>query len=125
MRKGEFMKKIMVTLIVASFLSATIVAPVFADGWGGRSHGRGGGSDLFWPITAALLIPAAIIGTAVHLAAREPVYAYAPPPVIVEPEVYPVPETYYAPRVYVAPRGYYSSREYYPAGSYRRQGCGW
>lgn len=101
------MIKMVLTLIIATFLSATIAAPVFADGWGRHSHGKGGGIDLFWPITAALVIPAAIIGTVVHLAVPEPAgYAYATPPAAVEPEVYPVPETYYESEAYATPRGY-------------------
>jgi hypothetical protein len=126
MRKGGLMRKIVVTLIVATFLSATVAAPVFADGWGRHSHVRGGGIDLFWPITAALVIPAAIIGTMAHLAIPEPaVYTYAPPPAAVETGVYAVPETYNESGVYAAQRGYYAPRGYYPARSYHRYGCGW
>ena len=50
---GGYMKKIVVTLIVASLLSATTAAPVFAGGWGGHSYGRGDGFNPFWPIAAA------------------------------------------------------------------------
>jgi hypothetical protein len=114
---GGYMKKIVVTIIVASLLSATTAAPVFADGWGGYSHGRGDGFNPFWPITAALAIPAAIVGTAVHLAVPEPVYA--PPPGSVA-TVYSGPATYYSPRVYAAPRGYYAPRAYYSDRSYYR-----
>jgi hypothetical protein len=127
-RNGGYMKKIMVTLIAASLLSATTAVPVFAGGWGG--HSRGGGVDLFWPITAALAIPAAIVGTVAHIAVPEPVYVS--PPVPIEPQVYSGPATYYSPRpyyeprVYVAPRGYYAPRDYYPdRGHYRSYRGGW
>jgi len=138
------MRRIAVTLIVASLLSAATAAPVFANGWGGHSHGGRGGVDIFWPVAAALAIPAAIIGTVANLAVPAPVgYGYAPPAVPVQPEVYSgsstyyapeqyyaprtyyAPRQYYAPRVYVAPRGYYSPRPYYPARGYRTYGSGW
>jgi hypothetical protein len=143
MRKGGFMKKILITLIVASLLAATTAAPVFARGWGGHSRGWGGGVDIFWPVAAALAIPAAIIGTVANLTIPPPVgYGYGAPPVAIEPEVYSGPATYYgpgayAPRVYVAPRGYYaprayavprgyySPRPYYPDRGYRTYGNGW
>jgi hypothetical protein len=103
--RGGFMRKIVVTLIVASLLSLTSVAPVFAGGWGGGYHGRG-----LWPITAALGIPGAIIGTVVNLAATVPAtYGYAAPQA---PETYYTPGTYYAPRVYAAPTRYYTPRAY-------------
>ena len=63
------MRKIVVILVVASLLSLTSVAPVFAGGWGGGYHGRGGGFYPLWPVAAALAIPAAIIGTVVAAAA--------------------------------------------------------
>jgi hypothetical protein len=132
------MRKIVVTLIVATLLSATTAAPVFANEWGGHYHGRGGGVDPFWPITwpitAALAIPAAIIGTVAHIAVPEPVgYGYAAPPApaysgpatYYAPEPYYEPRVYYQPRVYVAPRGYYSPRAYYPARYYRTYRSGW
>ena len=100
------MRKIVVTLIIASLLSLTSVAPVFAFGWA---------------------IPAAIIGTIVNLAATVPsvplTYGYAAPqaPEIYyapgayyAPRAYAAPRGYYAPRAYAAPRGYYASRRYYP-----------
>jgi len=101
------MRKIVVTLIVASLLSLTSVAPVFAGGWGGGYHGRGGGFNPLWPITAALGIPGAIIGTVVNLAATLPATA-APQ----APETYYAPGAYYAPRAYAAPTRYYASRTY-------------
>lgn len=114
---GGYMKKIVVTIIVASLLSATTAMPVFAGGWGGHSYGRGGGFNPFWPIAAALAIPAAIVGTAARLAVPEPVYAS--PPVSVA-TVYSGPATYYSPRVYAAPRGYYAPRAYYSDRGYYR-----
>jgi hypothetical protein len=145
--KGGFMRKIAATLIIASLLSASTVAPVFANGWnGGYSHGRGYGFNPFWPVVAivnaALYIPAAIIGTVAQLATPQPVvYGYAPPPAPVrvysEPATYyeprysyaPAPNDYYAPtpqyqqRVYVAPSESYSpsnnqQRSYAPIESY-------
>jgi len=121
------MRKIVVTLIVASLLSATSVAPVFADGWGGYYHGRGGVFNPFWPITAALAIPAAIVGSVASLAVPPPVgYGYAAPPVAVAPPVYPRPVTYYAPGPYYGPRVYVAPRAYYPVrGYYRAYRGGW
>jgi hypothetical protein len=105
------MRKIVVTLMVASLLSLTFVAPVFADGWGGGHHGRGGVFNPLWPVAAVLSIPAAIIGTVVNLAATVPPapYGYAAPPV---PETYYAPGASYAPRVYAAPGAYYAPRAY-------------
>jgi hypothetical protein len=112
------MRKIVATLIVASLLlSLTSVAPVFAGGRGGGYHGRGGGFNPLWPITAALAIPAAIIGTVVNLAATVPApYGYDAPQA---PETYYAPGAYYAPRAYAAPTGYYAPRAYAaPTGYY-------
>src|SRR5208337_2185299 len=111
------MRKIVVTLIVASLLSLTSVAPVFAGGWGGGHHGRGWGFNPLWPITVALTIPAAIIGTVANLAATVPAtYGYAPPQA---PETYYAPGAYYAPEAYAAPTGYYAPRAYAaPPGYY-------
>src|SRR5512136_1687544 len=116
------MKRFVVALIIGSLLLATTAAPVFAHGWDGYPHVRGGIFNPFWPVAAALAIPAAIVGTVAHIAVPEPVgYGYAPPPVAIAPQVYSGPTTYYAPgpyytpRGYVAPRGYYSPRAYYPA----------
>jgi len=111
--KERHLRKIVVTLVIATLLSVTASAPAFANGWGGHSHGRGGGVDPFWPVTwpiaAALAIPAAIIGTVAHVAVPgQAGYGYAAPPA----PVYSGPATYYAPRVYVAPRGYYPERGY-------------
>jgi hypothetical protein len=93
--KGGSMRKIVVTLIVASLLSATTAPPVFANGWGGHSHGWHGGVNIFWPIAAALTIPAAIIGTVANLAVPPPLgYGYAAPPVPVQPEGYSGPSPY-------------------------------
>src|SRR5512139_1504877 len=114
------MRKIVITLIVASLLSSTSVAPVFAGGWGGGHHGRGGEFNPLWPIAAVLAIPAAVIGT-VLAATVPPTYGYAAPQA---PETYYAPGAYYAPRAYVAPRyyarrayaapRYYAPRGYYP-----------
>jgi hypothetical protein len=104
------MRKIVVTLIVTSLLSLTSVAPVFAGGWGGGYYGRGCGFNPLWPITAALAIPAAVIGTVVNLAATVPAtYGYAAPQA---PETYYTPGAYYAPRAYVAPTRYFAPRTY-------------
>lgn len=131
-QKGGFMRKIVVTLIVASLLSATSAVPVFANEWNGYSHGSGVVFNPLWPITAALTIPAAIIGTIANSVVAGPGgYVYAVPPVPVRPVVYarPVsyysPRPYYAPRVYAAPRGYYSQGAYYPTRGYRAYRSGW
>ncbi len=117
------MKKIVVTLIVASLLSLTCVAPVFAGGWRGGYYGRGHGFNPLWPITAALSVPAAIIGTVVNLAATVPAtYGYAAqqaPETYYAPGAYAAPTGYYAPRAYAAPTGYYAPRTYAaPTGYY-------
>ena len=110
MEVEDFMRKIVVTLIVASLLSLTSVAPVFAGGWGGGHYGRGAGFNPLWPITAALAIPAAVIGTIVNLAATVPAtYGYVAPQA---PETYYAPGAYYAPRTYAAPTRYYAPRAY-------------
>jgi len=111
---GGLMRKMAVILIGASLLLAA--APVFADGWGGHSHGRGGGFNPLWPITtvvtAALYIPAAIIGSVAQLAVPGPVgYGYAPPPAPVG-RVYSGPPTYYAPGYSYAPTTNYAPRPY-------------
>lgn len=111
------MRKMVVSLIAATLLSIA-ATPVFADGWGGHSHGRGGGFNPFWPITAivnaALFIPVAIIGSVVQLAAPGPVgYGYAPPPVAVVPRIYSGPPTYYAPGYSHAPTTSYAPRPDY------------
>jgi len=111
--KERHLRKIVVTLVTVTLLSATVSVPAFANGWEGHYHGRGGGVDPFWPITwpiaAALAIPAAIIGTVAHAAVPGPAgYVYTAPPA----PVYPGTAAYSAPRVYVAPRGYYPERGY-------------
>ena len=116
-RMGGFMRRILVALIVACLLSATSAAPVFADGWGGHPHGRGGGFNPLWPITtvvtAALYIPAAIIGSVAQLAVPGPLgYGYAPPPAPVG-RVYSGSPTYYAPGYSYAPTTNYAPRPYY------------
>lgn len=111
--RGGFMRKIVVILIIASLLSLTSVAPVFAGG--GHHHGRGGGCDPLWPIVAALTIPAVIVGS-VLAATVPPTYGYPAPQA---PETYYAPGAYYAPRAYAAPRGYYAPRAYAaPRGYY-------
>jgi hypothetical protein len=118
------MRKIMVALIVAGLLSATTAVPLFANGGGGYSHERSVGFDPFWPVTAALTIPVAIVDTALQLALPAPV-VYSRPAPYYAPGPYYAP-SYYAPRVYVAPRGYYSQRVvYYPARGYREYRSGW
>ena len=113
------MRKIVITLIVASLLSSTSVAPVFAGGWGGGHHGRGGEFNPLWPIAAVLAIPAAVIGT-VLAATVPPTYGYAEPQA---PETYYAPGAYYAPRAYPAPTGYYAPRSYAaPTGNFARRG---
>jgi hypothetical protein len=125
------MKKLVVTLIIGSLLTAATAAPAFANGWDGYPHVRGGIFNPLWPVAAALAIPAAIVGTVASITVPEPVgYGYAAPPVQVAPQVYSEP-AYYAPRVYVeprgyyAPRGYYGPRGYYPARHYRTYRHGW
>jgi hypothetical protein len=107
------MRKIVTTLIVASFLSVAIAAPVFAHGWGGTYRGGDGGVNLLWPITAVLAVPAAVIGTVAHVTVQVVGYTYAPPPIPAEPDMYSGPVTYYAPGAY------------YPVRSHRGNGCGW
>ena len=122
------MKKIVVTLIVASLLFSTSVAPVFAGGWGGGHHGRGGEFNPLWPIAAVLTIPAAVIGTVLNLATTvPPTYGYAAPQApetyyapgaYYAPRAYPAPTVYYAPRAYPAPTVYYAPRAYARTGYY-------
>ena len=121
--EGRCMRKMISTLIIASLVSATSVAPAYADGW--RGH-HGGVFNPLWPVAVALSIPAAIIGTVANAVTPVPVgYGYAAPPAPVAYSGYPTyyaPGAYYAPRVYVAPRGYYG----YPAYRVHRvYGRGW
>jgi hypothetical protein len=116
------MKKIMVTLMIASLLSAAIVTPVFAHDWDGHPHIRGGIFNPLWPVAAALAIPAAVVGAVASVTFPEPVVV-APAPVA--PPVYSAPPAYYAPRVYVAPRPYYAPRAYNPYGYHRAYRYGW
>ena len=113
------MRKIMVALIVTALLSAVAVAPAFANGWDRPYCGRVVVDPLLWPITAALALPAAIVGTVANAVVPHPVtYEYPATPVYAGPAYY-APEPYYAPRVYVAPRAYYYPRGYYaPRGYY-------
>jgi hypothetical protein len=122
------MRKIIVTFVVATLLSATAAAPVFADGWGESRHERGLPGGPLWPIVAALSIPAAVIDTVAHVAFPFPgVGVTAGPAVYAGPAAYyaPAPEPYYAPRVYVEPRGYYAPRGYYRERGYRHHRGGW
>jgi hypothetical protein len=117
--KGGYMKKIVVTLIAATLLSATTAAPVFAHGY----YGRGGVViDPLWPVAAALAIPAAILGTVANAITPAPVYVAPPAPVYSGPATYYAPRPYYRPRVYYAPRAYYPSRYYYAPRYYRTYG---
>ena len=127
------MRKIVVTFIIASLLSLTSVAPVFAGGWGGGYHGRGGGFNPLWPVAAALAIPAAIIGTVVaatvpatygYAAPQAPVTYYAPG-AYYAPRAYPAPTGYYAPRSYAAPTGNFARGGYYPESGYRESRSRW
>lgn len=120
------MRKIVVTFIVASLLSATSAAPVFAHEWNGYYHGSGVVFNPLWPITAALSIPAAIVGTIANSVVAGPGgYVYAVPPAPVRQVVYSRSVAYYAPRLYAAPRGYYSQGAYYPARGYRAYRSSW
>jgi len=127
-RKGGVMKKIMITLIAATLLSATAAAPAFADRWGGHDHDRGLPGGPLWPIVAALSIPAAVIDTVAHIAFPFPGIGYPATPVTAGPAGYAgpadyAPTAYYTPRVYVAPRGYYAPRGHYaPRGYYEPRG---
>jgi hypothetical protein len=141
------MRKIVITLIAATLLSATAAAPAFADRWGGH-HDRGIPGGPLWPVVAALSIPAAVIDTVAHIAfpfhgvgypaipvtAGPAAYAgpadYAPtayyaPRAYVAPRVYVAPRGYYAPRGHYAPRGYYEPRGYYRDRGYRTYRGGW
>lgn len=119
------MRKIVFSLAVAALLSAVVSEPAFADRWGRHSRGRDAADALLWPITAALTLPAAIIGT-VAQATIPPPFVYGGPPVAgpadyagprayyySPPPVYVVPGGYYEPRVYYAPRRYYHHRGYH------------
>jgi len=118
------MKKIMVTLMIGSLLSAAIVTPVFAHGQDGFPHVRGGIFNPLWPVAAALAIPVAVAGAIARATVPEPVVVVPAP---VAPRVYSAPPAYYAPREYVAPRPYYAPpRAYYPHdGYYRTYRHGW
>ena len=124
------MRRILRALTVICLLSASVVSPVFADGWGGHHHGGGYGFNPLWPIVAAvnaaLYIPAAIIGTVAQIATPQPVgYAYAPPPAPVRVYTTAQDPDSYAPAAYYAPRYSYpqATNTYYaPAPrSYNRQ----
>jgi hypothetical protein len=125
--KENSMRKIIVTLVVATLLSATASVPAFADGWGEHRYDGGLPGGILWPVVAALSIPAAVIDTVTHAAFPIPVgYSY---PATAGPTVYAGPAAYYAPsyepRVYVEPRGYYAPRGYYRERGYRTYRRGW
>jgi hypothetical protein len=151
-RKGGIMRKMVITLIAATILSATAAAPAFADRWGGHDQDRGIPGGPLWPVVAALSIPAAVINTVTHIALPIPgigypatpataghaAYAgpanfaptahagpadYAPAAYAGPPDYAPAP--YHAPREYVAPRGYYTPRGYYREREYRSYRGGW
>jgi hypothetical protein len=105
------MKKLFTTLVFASLLSVTSVAPVFADAVYGMSV-----FNPLWPVATALSLPASIIANLVSPGANVPVVVPTLP--LPAPVVYqqPVPY-YYAPRVYVGP-GYYAPRYYAPRAYY-------
>ena len=120
------MRRIVITLIIGSLLSAAIATPVLANGRDGYPHLRGGIFNPLWPVAVALAIPAAIVGTVASLSVPEPVgYGYTAHPVAVAPTVRAAYPTYYAPRVYAEPRGYYAPRAYSPAGYHRTHRHGW
>jgi hypothetical protein len=110
------MRKIVTTLIIAGLLSATSVAPAFADGY---YNGRVDVFNPLWPVAAALSIPAAIVGAVANLPVPV-VYGYPAPVVYSNPYYQPGP--YYAP---YGPRGYYAPRGYYPYRGYRGYRRGW
>lgn len=123
---GGCMKKLIVTLIIGSLLSAATVTPALASEWN-PPHVRGGIFNPLWPVVAALSIPTAIAGAVANATVPAPVVV-ASPPVSVAPPVYAAPPEYYAPtRVYVAPRPYhYAPRAYYSDGYHRPyQRYGW
>ncbi len=110
------MKKILVTLMIGSLLSAAVVTPALAHDWD-HPHVPGGIFNPLWPVAAALAIPAAVVGAIASAADPGPVVVAPPAPVA--PPVYSAPPAYYAPRVYVAPRPYYYAPRGYSYGYHR------
>jgi len=110
------MKKIIITLMIGSLLSAAMVTPALAHDW---DHPRvpGGIFNPLWPVAAALAIPAAVVGAVASATIPEPVVV-APPEPIAPPVYYSAPPAYYAPRVYVAPRPYYYAPRGHSYGYY-------
>ena len=104
------MRKIVITLIFSTLLSATAAAPAFANGWGRPYYERGLPGGPLWPIVAALSIPAAVIDTVAHVAFPFPGVGYPATPVTAGPAVYAGPAAYYAPRGYYRERGYRTYR---------------
>ena len=92
------MKRIVATLAAAALITVSVAAPAFADGWGRHSHGTNVADVLLWPITAALTIPAAIVGTVAQATLPHPVVYEAPVPAYQDPVAYAGPKAYYAPR---------------------------
>ena len=128
------MRKILSTLVVASLLTATSVAPAFAD-----EEYRMSVFNPLWPIAFALSLPASIIAGVVDPGARVPVilptvpvpapvaysqrapegYSQRAPEGYAAPATYYAPGPYYAPTVYYGPSGYYGARaNYAPSGYY-------
>ncbi len=126
------MRKIIIALVMTALASTTAAAPAFAHGWDRPYYGGVVVDPLLWPITAALTLPAAIVGTVANAVVPHPVtYGYPAVPVYAGPAAY-APAPYYAPRVYVAPRGYYypggyyyAPRGYYHVRAYRYYRGGW
>ena len=104
------MKRIVATLAAAALITASLAAPAFADGGGRRSHGPGVADALLWPITAALTIPAAIVGTVAQATIPHPVVYESPAPAYAGPAAYAGPKAYYAPRGCDERREEYQSR---------------
>jgi hypothetical protein len=106
------MKRILTTLAAAALITASAAAPAFADGGGRHSHGANVADALLWPITAALTLPAAIIGTVAQ--------STLPHQVVYENSAFDEgPAAYAGPRAYYAPRDCVERREHYqPRGDH-------
>jgi len=130
--KGGYMRKILISLAITALVSTTLSAPAFADGWGRHySRGPSAAEVLLWPITAAITLPAAIIGSVAQATLPPPVIPGGPPRFDYGPSAYAGPRAYYAPEPYPVPRvyreyrGYYEPRGYYGGRGYRYYGDRW